>query len=73
MNKNKLSIHKIFKLFLFDLKSNYKNSKLKYLWDFTPNIATALIWILIFEGGFLKVGNSSTSNYHIFVLQGLFL
>ncbi len=70
--QKKLSIHAIFKLFLFDLKSNYKNSKLKYLWDFAPNIATALIWILIFEGGFLRIGNS-TENYHIFVLQGLFL
>lgn len=73
MNHQKeLSINAIFKLFLFDLKSNYKNSKLKYLWDFAPNIATALIWILIFEGGFLKISNS-IDNYHIFVLQGLFL
>lgn len=68
----KLSIKAIFKLFLFDLKSNYKNSKLKYLWDFAPNIATAIIWILIFEGGFLRIGNT-IENYHIFVLQGLFL
>lgn len=67
-----LSINSIFKLFLFDLKSNYKNSSFKYLWDFAPNIATALIWILIFEGGFLRIGNL-IENYHIFVLQGLFL
>ncbi|PHR74614.1 MAG: hypothetical protein COA67_00635 [Lutibacter sp.] len=70
--QKKLPIQAIFKLFLFDLKSNYKNSKFKYLWDFAPNIATALIWILIFEGGFLRIGNS-IENYHIFVLQGLFL
>ncbi len=73
MNQQKeLPVQSIFKLFLFDLKSNYKNSRLKYLWDFAPNIATAFIWILIFKMGFLRIG-SSIDNYHIFVLQGLFL
>ncbi|CAL2102823.1 conserved membrane protein of unknown function [Tenacibaculum sp. 190130A14a] len=70
--QNTLSIHAIFKLFLFDLKSNYKNSRFKYLWDFAPNIATALVWILIFDIGFLKIDNT-IDNYAIYVLQGLFL
>ena len=63
---------KISRLFYLDIKSSYQKSRLKYFWDFVPNLITCAIWLGIYKLGFLRFGEA-VPNFHIYVLSGLFL
>lgn len=60
------------RLFLTNLRSQYRQSWLGYVWLIVPPILTGLVWIFLGRSQII-VTNTSPENYPIFVLSGIFI
>lgn len=60
------------RLFLRNLRSQYRQSWLGYLWLIFPPLATALIWVFLTKAKILTI-NNTTVPYPVYVLTGMFL
>lgn len=60
------------RLFLRNLRSQYRQSWLGYLWLIFPPLATALIWVFLTKTKILNI-NDTEIPYPVYVLTGTFL
>ncbi len=58
-----------YRLFLRNLRSQYRQSLLGYIWIFVPPTATALIWIILNQSKIINVGETQLP-YPVYVFTG---
>lgn len=60
------------RLFITNLRSQYRQSWLGYIWLIVPPLLTGLVWIFLGRSQII-VTNTSPENYPVFVISGIFI
>ena len=60
------------RLFITNLRSQYRQSWLGYIWLIVPPLLTGLIWIFLGRSEII-ITNTSPENYPVFVISGIFI
>lgn len=60
------------RLFVTNLRSQYRQSWLGYIWLIVPSLLTGIVWIFLGRSQII-VTNTSPENYPVFVISGIFI